>query len=706
MCNSVSEIISLFELYSFEVLDNTKPDSYLVFACKKGYFNNVEIVVFDDTEDIKPISAEYQKWGYAVKETKFVSVESIHRSLFNGFFDVANTKRRLSKNYSDFCESQSKKKLLSQYKYIPCNYIENENIISRDLIDAVSDQVKADSASLIIIEAPAGFGKTCTSYEIMNAICNSDDCSICLLAELSKNRKATLFKYVLYSEIDTNFNGLKYNLVESEIKMGNLPIIIDGFDELLSKSIDEISFDASDGKNEAKSMLKTISLLLNENSKAKIILTSRKSSIFTGQMFDDWISESNLNCEILRIELVKPNVYAWLGDEKAKFIQKNMPDLYYTANPILLNTLSSISVEDLENLDVNEVIQKYFKSLLDREKERQALALSNDEQLQIMVKLSASFVQFDITAEESKYIKEMLEEIVLDELSEYVNRYNPYDSGDEVVPDKEQFLMKLVHHAFLDRINAGKNEIGFINDFTFGYLVGQALMEGILSDKNLGGKHVDLIATSYQACPRDIKLNIYSKMKDQLKYLEPSRVLSVEQKLFNKLLRSFSNSSFDSFYFDSFTFVADYSFENCTFYNCSFINCSISINSFFECQFYNCKFIDIEIDGDATENKELIFVKCTGHEHFSEKGFAYIPEVDKAQDYKKIVLEQFWKPGKQNAELRCGLNTVYRGMDKNSVNEVDKALDQLINDGLIIRKRICYELVLPRINEIKEILGR
>jgi len=57
------------------------------------------------------------------------------------------------------------------------------------------------------------------------------------------------------------------------------------------------------------------------------------------------------------------------------------------------------------------VIKYYFDSLLEREKERQSLMLEVDEQFDVMSKLAREMLDFDISSEESSFIKELLIEI-------------------------------------------------------------------------------------------------------------------------------------------------------------------------------------------------------------------------------------------------------------------------------------------------------
>lgn len=705
--NVITKIKSLYELYSFSILDESKLDKYIAFSCKKGYFTNAELILFDHNYDYQSLKIEYERAGFAVKVTKYYDYESLHDSLFLGFFEVENTLHRQKNMYVSFCEKQRDKNLLNEYSYKSCDFIiDGQNPIGqKNAIKVVTERVKKKTASLIIIEAPAGFGKTCASYEIMHEICSTG--SICLLAELSKNRTATLFRYVLYSEIDAVFNGLKYDLVVSEIRNGMLPVIIDGFDELLSKSIDEIGQEANDNKKEAQSMLNTISLLLNNNSKAKIILTSRKSSIFTGDLFDEWITNSELDCDITRIELRKPNVYSWIGNDKAKCIRRNLNEIYEVANPILLNTISSIPLKELERMDTQSIIEKYFAFLLKREEERQALRLDKTEQRRIMRRLAAAFVGYDINSEDSNIIKDIIKDIISDDLSEYISRYDRYGDYEGSIPDSEQFILKLVHHAFLDRISNDENKIGFVNEFTFGYLMGEAIVNNELKIKELGSKQLDLIATAYQACSSNIKNELYKLTKDAVDRLAPNEIIIIEQKFQNRLLRSYDSVTFENLVFNSnYIFTSDYIFSLCSFYNCTFNRCTFDINSFYQCQFYNCSFIDINISGVAAENKELIFIKCDGFELFSKKGAELVRNSDDSIDYCKVVLEQFWKPGKEGCDTRCGINTVYRGINPMCLNEVDRALDDLIAKGLIKKRKYCYEIEYSKMSEIKKILGR
>lgn len=91
-----------------------------------------------------------------------------------------------------------------------------------------------------MIEAAAGFGKTCTAYELLREIIVNNIGKIPLFSELSRNRQAKIFRYVLLDEIDRSFPLLSSALVRNEIRAGNVPVILDGFDELLHESTNGI----------------------------------------------------------------------------------------------------------------------------------------------------------------------------------------------------------------------------------------------------------------------------------------------------------------------------------------------------------------------------------------------------------------------------------------------------------------------------------
>ena len=210
----IEQIEKLYELYGF--LKVKESDKFIVFTYSNGYFYNAEIIKFDKHIEEAKLKNEFEEVGYSVRIIEYVSIEKTHELLFNGFFAVKGINDRLLNDYELFCKLQSKKLLGAKYEYVEpsCNW--NSEGKQKDLISSIYDQLQNQGAQLIILEAAAGYGKTCTSHELIKMIAEkSTDDFAPIFTELSKNRKAALFRYVLLDEIDRKFTALSSELVIS-----------------------------------------------------------------------------------------------------------------------------------------------------------------------------------------------------------------------------------------------------------------------------------------------------------------------------------------------------------------------------------------------------------------------------------------------------------------------------------------------------------
>lgn len=699
------QIVDLYKLYGFNLEEETS--NYLVFTYTNGYFNNAEIVNFSDAQ-LDECKSKYEELGFSVSIIGRDEIPNIHTNLFSGFFSLKNAKRKNLREYDDFCQSQKNKLVCNNYEYLNCEYVIDSVLYENGLIDLVFDKMNGNSAQLIIIEAAAGYGKTCTSYEILHRFAHEDNKKVPMMTELSRNRKAAIFKYVLLTEIDRNFSTLSAKVVEHEIREGNVPLIVDGFDELLSKSI-EYDKDKDGAFEEAQGMLDTIAQLLTNNSKAKIIITSRKSAIFAGEKFDEWIENRELSCGITRVELQPPKVKNWLGYDKIKVLEDKNIKLEYLANPILLSLLREREIDYIKDHTVKEIIQDYFSTILEREKERQSLPLEPDEQLDILEKLSADFALFNISSEEGDFVKELLGDITSKNVAEYIKRYEKYSFDSvENIPSEEEFVMKLLHHALLDRTIPSKNQIGFVNDFVFGFLLGRALVNHYIEKPyDLDYKYLELICGAYSIDGIDEENKVVEAIERISSIYSISQQMQISNKLFHCNNKEYKDATISNISFTSgFEFLPENTIKNCTFVNCIFDNCIFHNTSFYECHFYNCVFFKPQII--SSSNCKLLFLGCTGYEEIAEK-FGEIENssnVKEVQDFEKVILEQFWKKGSDSLEPRRGFLTMHKGISSKDINKADKALKSLIQKGILKKLNICYELEFSKMSEIMRILGR
>jgi len=697
---SAEKVIDLYHIYGFE--DGPATEKYLVFYSQQGYFQNAEIVVLDEELNDEYISKEeYEALGYSVRIRRFSSIEQVHDVLFKGFFNVKNSNRKLKMEYDAFLAQQSAKLNNIGYEYINASFTEDGAVKDASIINRIQDLFEAAGGQLVILEASAGYGKTCTSYEVIRSLISHFPDNITILTELSKNRRASIFRYVLLSEIDQKFPTLSYELVKHEISSGRVFLLIDGFDELLSKKY--ISQD--EREKEAQTMLDTIAQLFSAGCETKVLLTTRKSSIFVGEDFDVWVEGHLRDCNITRLQLSEPSLKNWLDNAKIDLLRQRGINLNNIINPVLLALLRSTPLEDFEkNYNSNhDVIMQYLKLLLDRERTRQSLNMDMQEQLKVMENLAAQMVQYDISSESVESIEAILSDIISPDIPEYLERYE----FAETKPSKEEFLNKLSHHALLDRLSAQKEQIGFLNDFIFGYMIANAVWNSYLPTEELTGKYLDLAVTSYAAENLDVRHSLYDMIRPSLKKEPVLKQLHAAMLLKGALDGQYRDEYLDSVEFrDGLVISTPLQFQNCIFSGCVFRHCTISVEAFQRCQFYNCSFYDLTIQPGHGLNQELSFYSCQGHDEFKVAACQKVEESPVSIDYERIVLEQFWKPGYENAEPRRADETMLRGISPKDRAAASSAIESLVKKGILTTHLHSFYLNFDKMDEIREIVKR
>ena len=555
---------------------------------------------------------------------------------------------------------------------------------------------------MIILEAAAGYGKTCTSYELIKMIAdNCTDNFAPIFTELSKNRKAALFRYVLLDEIDRKFTSLSSELVISEIRNGKVPLIIDGFDELISRSNKNMS-DPNSVEDDSQTMLDTIAELFEPGCQTKVVLTSRKSAIFTGDIFEEWKDKHLPKCNVTRVSIDEPTVSDWIGFEKTEYLEKHGIPFASIINPILLAFMRSMEMDKFEETcsNVENVISYYFNSLLERERERQSLQLTVKEQYRIMEQIAKDFVEFEIIAEEISFIRDLFIEIIHDNYKSYRDRYVAIEER----PTEEEFATKLAGHALLNRISPQKNQIGFINDFIFGILIGDCILEDDSILEEMDGKYIDIACTAYASRSDEKKNELLEKVLPQIDRLNYEQQLDTEIKLANTIQRNYESHYFSNRSFQDVFFDGSYGFKKCTFRNCLFKESIFVTRAFEECSFYDCKFYDIEVIRDTTTNRKLIFsANCVGHEKLMKES-AYEEANIVTDNYEQIVLKMYWRKGNRFSRGRLPEMFLLRTPNEETRMGIANALESLKHKNLLYKEGHYWFVNTEKIKEIKEIL--
>ena len=615
------QLDKIYTGYNYEIKSRNHK-KVRVYARKFGIYNAAEIIPLTDKYKPDKLQLEYSSLGYATKVRHYSNIDDVENQLFKEYF-LDSPFYQVNKNKY---ESFTKKQIAhlpdsSKYSFIgiPYDFLIYENggsLISegsstslgymnivKHLMEILGEQNKP---VFVIIEAAAGFGKTCTAFEILRNYIEEFKNLLPFFTELSKNREARVFKHILLNEINNHFpEGIKSDIVINGIKKGRIPLIIDGFDELLSKDLSQ----TSSSFVQAGNMLSTIMELLRQN--AKIIITSRKTAIFDSESFNNWASENDTNFIIARINLKEPTIENWLSKDKIKLFEKNDYDIEKLSHPVLLSYLRNIDNERILELiqsDENSLFDHYFNFLLNREKVRQNLLIETDDQFRIFRGLTKFMLELDFKADNKEGIKDYFREYFKDDIIKCISRY-PISER----PTFEDIVETLSNHVFLDRKEGGL--IGFINDFIFGALIGQGLIKG---DYKLDNKNCEKLVgiENFKLAVQAYRMNSINQGKilwailnncefqfDQKTYFEIDYIFT------GRINRDYRNLQLDNLTFKEISFksyvFSEILFINCTFTKCVFDSSLISESVFQKCIFYSCITID-----NKHWDKSIILEEC------------------------------------------------------------------------------------------------
>lgn len=708
----ILKLDELYKLYRFQILPVSNID-IRVYSFTSKYFSNADIIVLNNKvkeQEITKIHDEVESLGFSVKIRNYKTLNEAEESLFDGFFDIEKSNKLLKKSYDDY-KTKIEKVIFGDYQYINSEYYDVEKEVSKndDIVQTILKDLNKNGPVLIILEAAAGFGKTSTSYEIIKDFANNEHTKkVPLFTELSRNRQASIFKYVLYDEINRRFTGLSLELINKHIIEGRIPVIIDGFDELLKPKSHERSEDKFE---DAEPMLETIKELLRGD--AKILLTTRRTAIFSDDEFFKWLDDNEANFTFCRYSISDPTISDWIPATREKELQKAGLNLKSISNPVLLAYLKSMDDEQFAMClhDIDIIIEDYIVKLMERENERQELNMSVDEQKAILKIISKHFTDSDVTSES----KEVLEKKILEQeqklMFEVLDRYS---TGNR--PTIDQLLNKLMIHAFLDRKGDSNHQLGFVNDFILGSFVGVNLLEE--KETWIGmERFIDFILTAYIPRSTSTKRKVYEILNNNLlNYLNISKRVFIDNYLYGEINRELNDAFLQNIEFRNH-FNQKMKIENSIFSECEFydINLGVELTEVTNTHFINCNFFNCMFAKEILIKNQISLTNCNfspeseiENSYENEKREIEQPNLVNIDVYERTVLEKFWPSGKERFIPHKRLVTLRSGVTPTEIKNIDEAIESLLKSGYIIQRKGQHSLDLNvrHINEIKKILGR
>ncbi|MDD2878839.1 MAG: hypothetical protein PHQ58_00245 [Rhodoferax sp.] len=691
----------IYKIYGFELAKNYVSDKVIVFTLKTGYFDNADIVPLSETSSTDQAFKDFSATGYACTKRQFLDSSEAERQLFKGFFSVDSILHRLENDYIRFTTAiVSPIADDAKYEYINAPYKVNGKIGVETPANEILSRLKSNKPTLFLIEAAAGFGKTCTAYEIVHSLKEKGE-YLPLFSELSRNRQARVFRYILLDEIDRTFPALSSRLVQAEMTNGRVITILDGFDELLRKTDDGNEFESREP------MLETIGEFLTGN--AKIVLTTRRTVLFEGDAFHTWIDKHSTDFDFVRIRLNEPRVSDWLPQSRFEALNKSDLNISNLANPVLLSYLRLISDDKFYSAieSPHELIDKYFEFMLERERKRQDLRIGIESQEKILESIADDMIEYSYTSEQRDYIVDHIQKVNSKIIDESLLSYPATER-----PTKEEIANKLASHALLDRSSREPNKIGFINEFVFGHFIAKNIIkakEWINDDL----RFIEPAIVSYQPRTADMKTTLWNKLSASTEFLSISNKIDISLRLKNCIDFELKDGEAEGLEIEKIE-IGTLSIKNFQFNECIFKNCGFKLNNLSDVTFLNCKFYENKILEDISTGP-VHLLGPIGDQEFIQNLLAALgpaPEEiqpDRQLSLEKFILEKFWPVGRETITHK---HRPIKGLCANSGDyrptELYEAISSLKKKNILLSPmRVSFvELNFNELQAIKDIISR
>ncbi|WP_455864733.1 NACHT domain-containing protein [Pantoea agglomerans] len=703
----VSGLRAAYKRYGFEEARSGN-NNVLVFTLKAGHFHNADIVPINQqgTYQQEMIFLQFKDSGFACKIRTYNDIDDVKKSLFQGFFSIDSTHKRLLKEYNKFTKSIiSVHSDNAEYKYINSNYYINEKAGENDVISEITTRIDDNTPTLFLIEAAAGFGKTCTAFELLRELTENHINKVPLFTELSRNRQAKIFRYVLLDEIDRSFPLLSSALVRAEIRNGNVPVILDGFDELLHQSEDSAVFDTSEP------MLETISELLTNS--AKVILTTRRTSILDGDDFHEWMARHSAEFNVVRIRIENPTIDNWLSSDRLDILRKNNFPIEKLCNPVLLSYLRCIPYEEFSDAvkSQDSLVDKYFMSMLERERTRQDLFMSPAEQYGVLKYISSDMMEYDYTAESKDYITTIVQDYFKNGELEKIRKLYPVDER----PTSDEIINKLTSHALLDRSVDVSSNIGFVNEFVLGNFCSDVILENESNDWCGNKTFIEPVTLSYLPRTKEKKETLWNSLKFAIEFVSASDKFINSIRLNDAMLMDIDSENIDNLKLKDIKLFDKSAIKNSVFSDCNFHEVIFFCDNMEEISFVNCNFFDCSFENEnSSSNKKIFIFGCIDNNDSLkqlEENTETIALQNESDEYTACdiyVLEKFWPIGNPSIFKHRPAKALYMKNNNFSYQEAISSIEKLKKKRIILNadKNGILEFNMDNFIEIKSLLGR
>jgi len=704
----LQEVDALYQRYGYDVKSHHPGVRVYVF---RSIYNGADVIATESNARIDEYKRHYSDQGFAVKVREQSTLAELEEALFQDFFMADGILDHLRRRYNDFL-SRLLDKLPdgAQYEYIQSpydvftysSYLDDFGFRQQEgdkVVPFISKLIQNHKGPLLIlIEAAAGYGKTCTAYELLNQILTDQPSKVPFFTELSRDRRATIFSHILRKEIEEQFsNRITSKVTLHEIRTGRIPLVIDGFDELIQK---DFSFSTS-SLEAVESMLSTIVELLKGD--AKIIITSRKTAIFKSEEFFEWMAKRNLDYSLVKVTIAEPEIEHWLSEDRRSLLETADVPVREFANPVLLSYLRYTPLQCLtDQLAKGEsIVSNYFQFLLIREQTRQSLLIEPDTQLRIFRKLARIFTEYDVKSASREDLRGFLVDYNRRLLEETRAKYTP-----DIRPTLDQLGDTLCNHAFLDRKD--ERTIGFVNEFVLGTLIAESLVTGKYQEHRpktftteLNQHMAYLAIQAFRAQPQDKAAAIWDVFNKYDFPYDDSINFLLDWQYKGALHHKYKQISLEGLLIEDMTFTKTASFDQVVFSKCSFRNCVFAMDAFRQCTMVNCSFFNCHQEASDIDRSDqsLAFYGGTSDNGFLTELYEQesLPQTAETPDVERQVMAKFFRQGtvkpryKQISSLaaelggsigRKNLEKIIHELEASNCLEIDGDMGRLTRGGV------------------------
>ncbi len=537
----------------------------------------------------------------------------------------------------------------------------------------------------------------------MAHLIKNKDAPIPFFTEFSRDRQARVFEHIFIREVDKSFNAVNSDVVIKEVKEGRIVVVLDGFDELLHDN--SADADTEDDFETAEPMLETISELLTGNT--KVILTSRRSAIFDGEMFNEWMRRYEDQFTINRYRLNKPEIKDWLPVQRLEKLDNTDIKVEKLANPVLLSFLRFVNDEYFLKLCAQPslIVDQYFSSMLDREMDRQELRMNPDQQSEFLRLIAAYMCDNNRTSDTKEKIINVIKEKANHLLNDVRSLYSPKDK-----PSIDKLATTLSNHAFFDRSNQGNNNIEFINEFVFGNFIAKYAIESIGDWLASDERFVEPAVLSFVARSIEERKKLWTKLEMMNQFLDSSSRMRFEAALTDGIEElAYSKTHISSINLKSIDIFKTGNIKHSVFNNCVFNKVNFHLNNFDNVMFLNCVFWDCVSINNTETNSVINFYNCKDNNGFQ---LLIEGEENNEQDSKisvsQYIFSKMWPIGSQSIErLQYFTHALFK-TDEFTRKDIIREIKYLKREGLLLNANDANFIAInkTRIVEIKNILGR